>query len=170
MLTGCFGHGEGEPPPILDDTSGDDSDLVCGGVPPDLVTFTAEPAGLWQGEQGTDPAPAILLSLTATDEDKDLSEVRVQIWFDDYVDGVVDTGDSPWFDRWIIIATNPCLTSMADMSVHAQATNTGALQPNTWYDFVGRVSDAMELESEFVTTVGGTPKEDGTDPDPRSGP
>lgn len=164
----CNGDDGTGAPPIPDQPDDTAPEITCGGVPPEILTFTAEPDGLWQGEQGTDPQPAVQISVTAIDEDKDLSEVRLELWFDDYVDGVVDTGDAPWLDRWITISTSPCFTPTATLDIHAGAKTGTDLEPNTWYDWAMRVSDAAELSSEILFTIAGTPKEDGSDPDPRA--
>ena len=166
-LFGCSkGDGYGEPP-IPDVPSDTAPEISCGGVNPEILTFGAEAVGLWGGEEGAEQLPTVELQLMVIDEDKDLSEVRLELWFDDWVDGVVDTGDRAWLDRYITISSERCLTSSANLIVHAGAKSGTDLEPNTWYDWAARVSDDAGLQSDIATTVAGTPKEDGTDPDPR---
>lgn len=167
FLAACNGSKDtGGEPPIPDGRDTDSAgDLECGGIPPEILTFTATADGLYEFEQGI-TQPALKISITARDDDQDLHEVNYEIWLDAHLDNTVDTSHDPYFDRLMTISTENCLTPTATVNLRLGAQAGSELEPNTWYDFAARVSDANGEPSEVVFTTGGTPKEDGSEPDP----
>ena len=155
--------GEGDEPPTpagRDDETG--LQVQCSSQAPQITAFTALADGLETFEQ--QEYPVIMLTIDASDSDGDLGQVYYELWWDDHVDGVVDTSDSAQHDRYTTINSERCVTTSASVSIHLAVD--GWLETNTWYDFAARVQDYAGMESGLAYTTGGTPKSDGSDPDP----
>ena len=155
---------EKEPPPIPKGGDTGDTALECAGTNPVLTELTARPDGLHELEQGQ-LFPTMIFDISATDEDGDLNFVTYDLWWDDVVDGTVDTSGSPQVTGHGTIST--ARGNSSSMSMELSLSSQGNPAYNVWYDFALVVEDEAGLPSNVLVTPGAMPKEDGSDPDPR---
>ena len=92
----------------------------CGDTDPLLVDLRIEDGGLKQYEQ--DVYPSIMIWADLTDEDSDLHYYTLQVWYDDVVDGFVNTSSTPQEVRGTLSSTE---CSVASTSVAMQLAVTG---------------------------------------------
>jgi len=154
---------EKEPPPIPKGGDTGDTALECAGTNPVLTALTARPDGLHELEQGQ-LFPTLIFDITATDEDGDLNYVTYDLWWDDEVDGAVDTSGNAQVTGHATVADDRCQTG--SMSLELSLSSQGNPAYNVWYDFALVVGDEAGLRSNVLVTPGAMPKEDGADPDP----
>ncbi len=165
LLLACTGKEEdsNNAPPLLLDDTGD----ACTSVPPEIDTIRVSNGGEITGEGGN-PDWSIRVDIHFVDQDMDVDVADIHYWWDDTVDGVVDTSGNP------DVATGPfkidsdgepCLVSGG--SFGQLLGISGRFSYNTWYDFGVTVTDAHGLTSEPAFASGVTPKEDGSDGDPQ---
>ncbi len=163
LLLACGGKATdtGEPPPIPSGSY--DSGDGCEGTNPVVTTFTADADGL-QSFEGGGTYPAITLTMAAEDVDGDLSFMTYEVWWDDTLDEAVDTSGSPDASGQFTVTSDECggFTSQLTLTIPCD----GDPAENTWYDFALRITDRNGYESDIAVTQGGTPKSDGSDPDP----
>ena len=165
LLFACTGKEDGanDPPPLaLDDTGGD-----CTSVPPDIDDISVSNGGQITGEGG-DPDWSIRVDIHFVDPDLDVDVADIHYWWDDTVDGVVDVSGAP------DITTGPFKIDSDGEACRVSGGSFGELLGirgrfvyNTWYDFGVTITDAHGLESDAAFASGVTPKEDGSDGDPR---
>ena len=165
-LSACLfgGTGSDEPPTPSGRSDTGSGAFSCGDEIPVIQSFTATPEGLGSPERNGEEYPLLGLDFTATDADGALGEVVYRLWFDDHVDGFVDTSGDPFHAIGKTLSLQSCVTTEAQ--VHVTVTASGQLAPNTWYDFAVTVEDRDQHVSAPAYTSGGTPKDDGSDPDP----
>lgn len=140
-------------PPI---EQGDDTAEVCGGTAPVCSELTVEARdGLFDYE-GTD-YPVLRVGATGEDADADMKTMTVELWWDDVVDGAVDTAalgelGSYTFD------TDACASSGNTLYIDFAVDGT-RFDYVTTYEFAGRVYDSTDMASEIVIASGTTPNE-----------
>lgn len=165
-MMGCNfgGKGDTSTPPI---PSSGDSDTAleesCEGTPPEILSFSGTDNDMHDFETGA--WPDLYLEVEVADADADLGQVKYSVWWDDTVDGWVDTDGDPDYDRYVTVNTTPCTSPAVTLQIHLAAN--GNPEPNTWYDLAVTVEDAAGLVSEAATTTAATPKDDGSEPDPQ---
>jgi hypothetical protein len=163
LLLACGGKAAdtGEPPPIP--SGGYETGDGCEGADPIVTLFTAEADGLQEFEGGG-TYPAITLTIDATDEDGDLSFMTYDVWWDDTPDESVDTSNSADESGQFTVSSDECGGYTANLALTIPCDGDPA--ENTWHDFAVRVTDRNGYESDIAIAQGGTPKSDGSDPDP----
>jgi len=147
-----------EPPDITDGTHTE----TCGGVAPIADELWISNGGLRNFEG--DEAPTVSLELHLTDEDGDLHQGTMEIWFDETLDDDVDTSGDPDAERIYSGIGDACFTDAATLNL---AIRVGTVfDYNTPYEFAALFVDAEGLASNVLVNSGVTPKEDGSDGDP----
>lgn len=159
-LVGCSDKtGEDTAPPI-ETTTHETGDNCVGGTAPVVSAVMLENTGLARYEN--DDWPTLTVWATAADDDWDLNAYKLQIWFDDTVDGTVAEGDDNGFDAVGTLAEENCGAAEGTVGIQIFLTG-GGIAYNTLYEWGAVVTDAHELASEMVTTSGYTPTETGED-------
>ena len=124
------------------------------GTPPSIDSM-----GVTQG-QGTDDGPSILVQLQASDEDGDLHDYQVQIWFDDEVDGAVDrTSYNRMTPGPVSLDVLACGAPAISSEVEIVLLGEGVLNFDTVYEFAAVITDASGLDSAPALSSGKTPRE-----------
>ncbi|MFH1466743.1 MAG: hypothetical protein ABIO70_20325 [Pseudomonadota bacterium] len=154
---------EKEPPPIPKGGDTGDTAAECAGTNPVLTALSARPDGCHELEQGQ-LYPTLIFDLSATDADGDLNYVTYELWWDEEVDGAVDTSGNAQLTGHATVDTARCGTE--SMSLALSLSSQGNPAYNVWYDFALRVGDEAGLTSNVLVTPGAMPKEDCSDPDP----
>ena len=165
-LAACTGTDKdsNEAPPLKLDDSG----ATCSSEPPTIDTLTVTNGGTITGEGG-DPQPSVEVDVTFFDNDLDVDVINMRFWWDTPADGAVDTTGAAGHETGaykIDPDGEPCHVSGGTLQQRFGVTGT-TFEFNTWYDFAVTVTDAHELTSAVATASGVTPKEDGSDGDPR---
>lgn len=159
-LIGCTSEEDGKDgPPIY--TGTDTGEESCAGTAPSIIYMTIENGGMKDFEGAL--WPTILLQVDARDDDGDLDFATLEMWWDQEVDGTVDTSGEPLTKKIFTSDSLPCRQNDGSYGLYLQV-GTG-LAYNTTYDFAARVGDASGLRSEIETESMTTPKEDGSDGD-----
>ena len=124
------------------------------GTPPSIDAM-----GVLQG-QGTDDGPSILIQLQASDEDGDLHDYQVDIWFDDELDEAVDrTSYNRITPGPVSLDVVACSAPTISSEVEIVLLGGGVLNFDTVYEFAAVVTDASGLESAPALSSGKTPRE-----------
>ena len=154
-LAGCAPEEEKdtELPPVANDT--DDEPVVCEGTPPVIEELTVGDLGkLYDFEDG--PSPALVVRAKTEDEDGDLHQMGGTYWYDDVIDGVVDTSDAGSDGGYIRMNEEDCGTSSANYGIVFEVDGN-RFEYETTYEFAMEVYDAAGLISERVVASGTTP-------------
>ncbi len=154
---------EGDPPPIPKGGDTGDTAAVCSGTPPVITSLSAYADGLHELEQGQS-YPTMIFEIQADDDDGDLNFVTYQAWWDDDMDGTVDTSGSAKITGQATISSTRCASFTMDLDLSLASQGDPAY--NVWYDFAVVIGDEAGLLSEPAYVQGAMPKEDGSDPDP----
>jgi len=170
-LTACADKdaGSGAPLPQTGDRdTADDTAGECGGVEPVIETLRVANGGLYDFSSVIDCAddedcvyPSVEVTLDVTDVDGDLHQYIIDIWFDDVVDGSVDTS-SGGFQLLGSSRGDPCQVT-AESFGNLLAVGTGPLPFNTEIEFAAQITDAEGLTSDIAVASGFTPNSDGSD-------
>jgi hypothetical protein len=159
-LLACSDGGEdsGSPPDITEGTQTE----TCGGISPVAESLVISNGGL-RNFEGED-APTVGLELILTDEDGDIHQGTMQIWYDELVDEAVDTDTDPYGDRIFSGIGDACFVDRATLNL---AIRVGTeFDYNTVYEFAALFIDANGEVSNALVASGVTPNEDGSDGDP----
>lgn len=168
LLPGCSdkGEGDGVPLPKTGERDTADGEAVCGGVAPEISELTVGNGGLYDysGVADCDDDedciyPSAEVSLDVTDNDGDIHQYIIDIWFDDVVDGAVDTTGG----FQLLGSKGEACEVTADLFSNLLAVGTGPLPYNTELEFAAQITDAEGLTSNIAIGSGFTPNEDGTD-------
>lgn len=154
-LAGCAEEAEKdtEAPPIENDIELEP--LVCEGTAPELTELTVGDYGeLYDFEDG--PAPALLVAATATDSDGDLHEMAITWWFDDVIDGAVDTSAAGEEQGYIRMEEQDCATAEATYGVVFEVDGN-RFDYETAYEFAVIAYDAAGLATGQLVASGVTP-------------
>jgi hypothetical protein len=163
-LLGCTPEEESKDgPPIY--TGGDTGEESCAGTAPTIIYMTIENGGMKDFEGAL--WPTVLLQVDARDDDGDLDFATLEMWWDNEVDGTVDTSGEPLTKKIFTSDSKPCRQNDGSYGLYLQV-GTG-LTYNTTYDFAARVGDSSGLRSEIEVESMTTPKEDGSDGDINEG-
>jgi hypothetical protein len=154
---------QGDPPPIPKGGDTGDSAVDCSGTAPVITSLTARADGLHEDEQGQ-TFPAMVFELVADDVDGDLSFVYYRMWWDDDLDGTVDSSGSALVQGQAAISSSRCDSFSVGLNLSISSQGNPAY--NTWYDFAVALADEAEIWSEPAFCQGAMPNEDGSDPDP----
>ncbi len=156
VLAGCpaTDKDSGEPPPVSQDT--DTAAPSCEGTAPVLTELVVEDYGeLYPFEDGD--APALLVAATGEDDDADLHEMNLIVWWDDVVDGEVDTsGAGTEAGVRTMNDDEVCTTGEATYGIIFQVDGN-RFAYTTAYEFVGEVYDAAGMVSNRLVASGTTP-------------
>lgn len=138
-------------PALLDDSGG----ITCTGTPPVLDAVIVEDGGQITIDAGT--FDSLLVAGQATDADKDLYIVDMDVWFDDIVDGTVDTsGDALSTEPYRLIDYEPCEAPSAQYGLKLPV-NGSLLVSGTTYEFAVIFYDSIALASEIGIGTGTAP-------------
>jgi hypothetical protein len=164
LLLGCAPEEDlGDPPPIPKGGDTGDTAVDCSGAAPVITSLTARADGLQENEQGQ-TFPAMVFELQADDQDGDLSFVSYRMWWDDELDGTVDTSGAALVQGQAALSSARC--DSFSMGLNLSISSQGNPAYNTWHDFAVAIADEAEIWSEPAFCQGAMPKEDGSDPDP----
>lgn len=161
VIAACTGEDKdtgSDAPPINEE---DTAALVCEGTAPVLTELVVGNYGKLYEFEGT-PAPALLVTATGTDADSDLHRMDLFVWWDDVVDGAVDTTTEGLSNGIIAMNETPCATAEATYGIIFEVDGN-RLDYATAYEFAGEVADAAGLVSAQVIAHGVTPNQDGSD-------
>jgi hypothetical protein len=126
---------------------------------PVLVSLVVENGGLH--EFGNGPVPSVLLTFHVTD-DVDFPYIDALIWYDDAVDGAVDTGGEPAHET-SLHRSGDCFYGELDAELSVQLPVGDKLDYATTYDFALVARDGQSYRSEPLVVSATTPDEDGED-------
>lgn len=149
----------GDAPPI-NQGGGDTAD--CDANAPVIESFTLFNGGLYTFEDTE--WPSLIAEASISDADKDLELVRMDVWFDDVVDGEVDTSGeaqlagAPYSQE----DYDPCTLGTSTYRLRFAITGNTFLF-DTQYEFAGVVYDAHATPSEVAIASGWTPTQSGED-------
>ncbi len=164
LLLGCPPEAEeGDPPPIPKGGDTGDTAVECSGTAPVIASLSGYADGLHENEQGQ-TFPTMIFEVQADDVDGDLNFVYYQMWWDDDLDGTVDTSGAAMVQGQAAISSTRC--DSFSMGLNLSLGSQGNPAYNTWYDFAVIIADEAELWSEPAYCQGAMPNEDGSDPDP----
>ena len=163
-LTACKDKGDEDssaPPPIQ---ITDGTPEECTGSAPVITDLSCENTGIQDHFETLEPTVTMAIRVKAEDEDGDLHQYGLEIFYDDVVDDAIDTS---------VVQFNPLSGSLDTTECGATAANVGTTMYltggdpayNTVYEWGVIVTDAHGLSSELVTTACVTPQSDGTDGD-----
>lgn len=159
LLACTAGSEDTDAPP---DITGGTNTETCGGVAPIADALDISNGGV-KNFEGED-APTIGLSLHLTDEDGDIHQGVMAIWYDETIDGDVDTGGDPALDRIYSGLGDACFVMDATLNLGIRVGTV--FEYNTGYEFAALFEDANGEVSNVLIAGGVTPKEDGSDGDP----
>lgn len=157
-LVACTGKEEtddsNEAPPLVLDDTGD-----CNANAPVIDGVTVKDGGIIddpdQGEQ-----QSIQFDVAISDEDGDLDVLSLRIWYDDALDGTVDTSGDPAVESLpYAIRDEPCNVFGADFSLRWGVTGN-PLDFGATYDFAVVAVDSHGVPSAPGFATGTTPTED----------
>jgi len=138
---------------------GDTDDLECGGTPPVVTSVQCEAAGLLEYEPGSS-LPTLLFSIEVTDEDRDLENMSVELYFDDEVNGTVSTTESPYTPSIVTIDSTECVTPASGVNLTVFVSGVDP-RFNTLYEWSIVVRDANDTAAEPFIIECITPFENG---------
>ncbi len=159
-LVACSdGNTDSDEPP---DITGGTNTEACGNTPPVADSLTIGNGGLHNFE-GEDH-PTVELELHLTDEDGDIHQGTMEIWYDEVLDDSVDTSGEPATDRIYSGLGDACEVTEATLGL---AIRVGTVfDYNTPYEFAALFIDAEGEVSNTLVAAGSTPYDDGSDGDP----
>lgn len=163
LVAACADKGEetiDSAPPLQ--TGDDTATVTCEGTPPVVTEVTCENTGLQPHfETGAD-TPTLLIMANVTDADGDLDYYAIQLFYDDVVDGAVDTSSSTFSPSNGALGGDPCESPSANLGLTLYLTG-GDPAWDTEYEWGMVISDGASLESEPGIVVCCTPTSDGED-------
>lgn len=156
LAFGCTGAADKEntddsAPPINQD---DTAPTTCDGTNPEIADLIIEDGGVHDFE-GED-SPTLKVAAETNDDDGDLHRINMTLWWDDTVDGTVDTSGAGSEAGWYEMNETPCGTFTATYGVLFEVDGT-RFAYETAYEFAAKVMDDAGLESEIVIDSGTTP-------------
>jgi hypothetical protein len=159
-LVGCAPDEEedSKAPPINE--GGDTAVTVCEGTAPVLTELVISNGGI-QDFEGED-SPSMVVAATGTDADSDLHRMDLRLWWDDVVDGAVDTSATGTAAGYYAMDPDPCATAEATYGIVFEVDNNRFLF-GTAYEFAAVIYDDAGLESAMFIDDGIAPNEDGSD-------
>lgn len=152
---GKAGDSANNAPPI---NEGGDT-ATCEGTAPVIEELVIGNGGIYEFDDG--PAPTVSVMATITDEDADLNIVSLTVWYDEAVDGAVDTSGEGLASSPYEMDEELCVTPEANYGLNIQVG--GSLDYDTLYEFAAVAKDGNGLSSAVAIASGYTPNEDGTD-------
>ncbi|MDP2313932.1 MAG: hypothetical protein Q8P41_13580 [Pseudomonadota bacterium] len=145
-------------PPINQD---EDSPVICDGTAPVITELSVGNYGELFDFEGT-LAPALLVAATATDDDGDLHRMNMTLWWDDVVDGTVDTSAAGTEAGYYAMDEEPCGMFEATYGLVFEVDGN-RFDYATEYEFAAEVVDDAGLVSAQVIASGTAPNMDGSD-------
>jgi|GEM_PF-3044120 len=145
-------------------TGGGEGTPECGGVAPVITDIQCSNNGLAEYEPGSE-LPTLLFSIFLEDEDADLSQVEVQLYYDDVIDGVVSTQEPSYPASIETIDAEPCGRPSLTYNLVAFVSGVNP-RFNQNYEWGVVVRDAGDVASEQYILECITPFENG---DPGNG-
>ena len=151
----------GAPPPI-DVTDGEVEE--CSGSAPEILDVTCENTGLQPHFETKEDTVTMAIWVSASDEDGDLHQYGLEIFFDEVVDDSVDTSTAQFSPLTGTLDSPECGATAANVGTTMFLTG-GTPAYNTVYEWGIIVTDAHGMSSDLVTMACVTPQSDGTDGD-----
>lgn len=149
VLSGaCNGNLEdtGSDAPPLNQEDTDVEVIECDGTAPVLEEFVVESVlHIFEGPE----LPAIKVSGAATDVDSDLHTFGMVVWWDEVVDGSVDTTGAGKDTGPVILDRDPCTSAAGTLEYYLHVDDL-EFDYSTTYEFAGVVYDAAEMRSDVV--------------------
>ncbi len=160
LLLACDGKSvedtDSPPPLATDDTAG------CNLNAPVITTLVISNGGLETFDNGT--FPTIGIEMDVSDDDGDLDILGMYVWFDESVDGTVDTSGEPPFSApyYLFEDAVECAKFTAGLTLKPAVTGT-TLAYSTRYEFAVQAEDHHAVRSASYILDGVTPNSDGSD-------
>ena len=145
----------GLPPDDTDAPTGD-----CGLAAPEMTGLSVENGGLY--DFGSGPEASLLFVVEASDADGDLHDMAIDVWYDEEVDGLVDTSGTAPIIAMVSISSEAC--EVPSVTVHLSSGIGHSIPYGTEMDFAVAVVDAEGHLSDALVATAVTPLEDGSDP------
>lgn len=164
LSVGCKEEKTEETAPPLDTLAHDTVDYCPPGVPPVISEVLVENGGLADFDGET--LPTVLVSAVVSDEDGDISSYKLDIWYDDTVDGSVEQGSTNTFQGLGTLKDGECTAPAGTVGLQVGLSPDATIAFNTLYEWGAIVTDDNLLSSEMVTGSGYTPTESGEDGGP----
>ncbi len=151
---------EEDPPPI---NTGDDTASTCGGTPPVVLSVSCENTGVKDHYETGVPTVTMGLWIEVNDEDGDLTQYEMQVYFDDVIDGAVDPASASGFNPITdSVEGNECEVTAATLGLNMYLQG-GAPYFDTEYEWGVIIRDAGGVASELTLTTCYTPTATGED-------
>jgi hypothetical protein len=141
-----------EAPPVEQE---EDSPTVCEGAAPTLTELVVEEHDELVDFEGT-LSPALKVAATGKDDDGDLHRMNMTLWWDDVVDGTVDTSGAGSEIGYYAMDEDRCGTFEATYGVLFEVEGN-RFDYETAYEFAAQVYDDAGLVSEIFIASGTTP-------------
>jgi hypothetical protein len=154
-------------PPTDTDTEPTDTEPVdtgCGDTAPYVFAVTTSAAGLQKSPEG-ELLPAMLFAMEVIDDDGDLDHIGYELWYDEVVDGVVDTAVPAPVIGNTTLAGDPCGVGFVALNLTV-TTDGGGMKYATEMDFALVASDARGNHSAPFVFAAWVPDENGDDATP----
>ncbi len=145
-------------PPINQDSGEEVAD--CTGTAPTITSLTVSNGGVATFDEGD--FPTVLVEIEVEDPDLDLARMRADIWWDETVDGAVDTSAAGLSGDWVQLGEEPCTIDRGRYGLRL-AVGDGRFDAATPYEFAMVAYDAHDVASNVGIGAGTTPNADGTD-------
>ena len=151
-------------PPDLNNT--DDTASTCAGTPPIVAAVECENTGVKDHYETGEPTVTMGLWVDVTDEDGDLTQYEMLIYFDSTIDGVVDPATATAFNPLTdSVNGNECEVTSARLGINMYLQG-GEPFFDTEYEWGVVVRDANGVASELGMTTCYTPTATGEDGGP----
>ncbi len=138
LLAACTPGGDGTNTDIpIPSGSADD----CGTSSPVIEEATIRDGGPQQFDQGT--FPSIIISADTSDEDGDLHYYEMRVWWDDEIDGSVDTSEA-YQEVYGTVSNTECATFRTTFSMQLGINGSEDLPYATELEFGVVVYDDLE--------------------------
>jgi hypothetical protein len=160
LLAGCNGGGRDDTDVIH---AGNGASDDCGETPPEIRQLNISNEGMSSGDVcGAESRPQIRIAVQGHDEDGDLHFWTMRVWYDETIDGAVDTSGGPHE----VFGTSGDDCMVANLNASMLMCVTGAPPFSTTLEFgVVLLDDEDHASGDPVIQVFTTPDEDGNIPE-----
>ncbi len=139
-----------------------DTGSTCSGTAPVITSLSCENTGLQPHFETKEPTVTMTIEVQISDDDGDLQSYQLDMWFDDDIDGSVDTSGVQFDPQVGTLDAPECGAENAQISSTLYLTG-GTPSYNTSYEWAVQVTDAAGIPSEVEIKTCVTPMSDGSD-------
>jgi len=164
VLVGCGDKDEEEEnsAPPLDNTGDDSADPECSGTPPVVQEVSCVNTGVQPHYETGEDTVTMQIWANVTDEDGDLTYYTLELFYDDEIDGEIDTSSSAFAPSNGAVEADECEAGEVDLGLTLYLPG-GDPAFDTEYEWGYVVTDGGGLSSEVGITTCYTPTSEGED-------